>query len=218
MAVREIAVFGLGRMGSSIAETFSQRGGHVIAIDKNQKNVDEISDKVAYAIRADVSDVDTIKNLGITNVDAAVVAMSQNLEASIIAIIVCKEMNIPYVIAKAQNQLQADILTKVGADKIIFPEVQMGERVALSLMYGNFVDALTLSDEFSIIETSVPKKWVGKTLIELDVRKKYGFNVIATRTDGKLSIDVKADAPLNEGQEIIVLGNDSELTKVFKIK
>lgn len=216
MAVKEIAVLGLGRMGRSLAETFSDRGGHVIAIDIDQKNVDAISDKVAYAIRADVTDVETVKQLGISNVDAAVVAMSENFEASIVGIIVCKELGIPYVIAKAQNKLQADILKKVGADKIIFPEIEMGSRVAMSLLYGNFIDAVALSDKISIVETTVPQKWVGKTLIELDIRKKYGFNMIAIKENGNLSIDVKADQPLKATQEIVILGNDNKLTKILK--
>lgn len=216
MAVKEIAVIGLGRMGSSLAETFSDKGGHVIAIDIDQKNVDEIADKVAYAIRADITDVDTMKRLGISNVDAAVIAMSENFEASIVAIIVCKEMGIPYVIAKAQNKLQGDILKKVGADKIIYPEIEMGSRLAMSLLYGNFVDVVALSDEISIIEAMVPKRWVGKTLLELDIRKKYGFNVIAIKQDGSMSIDIKADVPLKENQEIVVLGKDVNLNKVFK--
>lgn len=216
MAVREIAVLGLGRMGRSIAETFSDKGGHVIAIDIEQKNVDDIADKVAYAIRADVTDAETIKQLGISNVDAAVVSMSGNFEGSIIAIILCKEMGIPYVIAKARNKLQGNIFSKVGADKIIYPEVEMGHRMAMSLLYGNFVDVLELSDTISIVETAIPKKWIGKTLAELDVRKKYGFNIIALKRDDKLSIDVRADQPLEEDLEIVILGDDDELTKVFK--
>lgn len=216
MAVREIAVLGLGRMGRSVAESFSAIGGHVIAIDIDQKKIDDISDKVAYAIRADVTDSDTIKQLGLSNVDAAVIAMSKNFEASIIAIIVCKEMGIPYVIIKAQNKLQGDILAKVGADKVIYPEVEMGERLAMSLLYGNFVDVFSLSEKVSIVETAIPKRWIGKTLIELDVRKKYGFNIIALKDEDKISIDVPADVPLKDNLELIVLGNVDELTKVFK--
>lgn len=216
MAVKQIAVLGLGRMGSSLAETFSDRGGHVIAIDIDQKNVDEIADKVAYAIRADITDVETAKRLGISNVDAAVVAMSENFEASIVAIIVCKELGIPYVIAKAKNALQGDILKKVGADKIIYPEIEMGSRLAMSLLYGNFVDAVSLSEEISILEAIVPKRWVGKTLLELNIRKKYGFNVIAIKQNGKIDIDVKADVPLKADQEIVVLGKEINLNKVFK--
>lgn len=216
MAIKEIVVIGLGRMGRSVAETFSDRGGHVIAIDIEQKNVDDISDRVAYAIRADVTDTETIKQLGISNVDAAVVSMGGNFEASIIAIILCKEMGIPYVIAKALNKLQGHILEKVGADKVLYPEVEMGQRLAMNLLYGNFVDVVTLSDKISIIETAVPKKWVGKTLIELDIRKKYGFNIVGIKQQGTLSIDVKADEPLKESSELVVLGNDKQLTRVFK--
>lgn len=216
MAAREIAVLGLGRFGKGVAETFSHIGGNVIAIDIDQKKVDDIADKVAYAIRADVTDSDTVERLGLSNVDAAVIAMSKSFEASIIAIILCKELGIPYIIAKAQNKLQGDILAKVGADKIIYPEVEMGEKLAMTLLYGNFVDIFSLSDKISIVETTLPKKWCGKTLVELDVRRKYGFNVIAVKEGDKISIDVPVDEPLKEDLELIVLGNVDELTKVFK--
>lgn len=216
MAVREIAVLGLGRFGKGVAETFSHIGGNVIAVDIDQKRVDDVADKVAYAIRADVTDSETVEKLGLSNVDAAVVAMSKNFEASIIAIIVCKEMKIPYIIAKAQNKLQGDILAKVGADKVVYPEVEMGERLAMSLLYGNFVDVFSLSDKVSVVETLVPRRWIGKTLVELEVRKKYGFNIIATKEGSKISIDVPVDVPLRDDLELIVLGNVDELTKVFK--
>lgn len=216
MAVREIAIFGLGRFGMSLAEMFSERGGHVIAIDNDQKKVDEIADKVAYAIKADAINVETIREMGVSNVDAAIVAMSGSFEASIMAVIACKEMGIPTVIAKPMDKLQADILLKVGADRIIFPEVEMGKRLAMSLMYGSFIDVVSLSDEIDIVEVKVPQKWIGKTLIELNLRARYGFNVIAVKSDGKISIDFKADEPLRGNWELMILGEEKILKRVFK--
>lgn len=213
---REIAIFGLGRMGQSLAREFSNRGGQVIAIDKDPKVVEEISDCVAYAIRADVTDEETVKQLGISNVDAGIVTMSEHLEASIIAVMMCKEMGIPYVIAKAQTKLQADILTKVGADRIIFPEVQMGERLAASLLYGNYVDIVTVAKGVSMIETKTPEKWVGKNLIELDLRKKYGFNVIAIEKDGKLTTEYNVEKPLKKDATMVIIGQDVKIEKIFK--
>lgn len=216
MVSREIAVLGLGRFGKGVAETFSHIGGNVIAIDIDQKKVDDIADKVAYAVRADVTDIDTVERLGLSNVDTVIIAMSKSFEASIIAIILCKELGVPYIVAKAQNKLQGNILEKVGADKVVYPEVEMGEKLAMTLLYGNFIDVFSLSDKVSIVETTLPKKWYGKTLVELDVRRRYGFNVIAVKENDRISIDVPVDEPLREGIELIVLGNVDELTKVFK--
>jgi len=215
MAVREIAVIGLGRMGRSIAEEFSAKGGQVIAVDRDERLVEEISDKVELAIRVDATNADSLKGIGLSNVDAAVVSMSDSLEASIVAVMVCKEMGVPFIVAKAKDRLQADILKQVGAHKIILPEVEIGISVAMSLLYGDYVDVVSVTDGISILEITTPQKWIGKTLIDLDLRKKYGFNVIGTKIDGKMSIDVVIDEPLTENEILVILGKDQQLAKVF---
>ncbi|MCR5835493.1 MAG: TrkA family potassium uptake protein [Lachnospiraceae bacterium] len=215
--VKEIVIFGLGRLGKCLAEEFSAKGGQVVAIDNDQKRVDEIADQVAYAIRADVMDTDTIKGLSIIkSVDAAIIAMGGNFEATIMAIIMCKEMGIENVIAKASNSIQANVLEKIGATRIIFPEEEIGKRIAMSLLFGNIVDIIPLSDKFSMVEVEVPKKWIGKNLIQLDLRKKHGFNVIAIRENNVLSIEFDIEKPLHSGMELVVVGDENRLNSVFK--
>ncbi|MFQ9514522.1 MAG: potassium channel family protein [Eubacterium sp.] len=215
--MKELAIFGMGRFGRSMAITYSNLGGKVIAVDKLQEKVDEIADYVTYALRADVTDENVIKGLGVSNVDMAVVAMSDNFEASIIVTTVCKELGIPYIVAKAKNPLQGNVLKKVGADELIFPEIETGERMAKNLAHGdNFIDIAEISNEFSIIEAKVPVNWVGKTLMELNPRSKYGFNVIAAKIDGKFEINLDVDRPFADDMQLVVLGGIKELAKVFK--
>lgn len=153
-------------------------GGKVIAIDKSQEKVDEISDYVTFAIRADLTEENVIKGLGVSNVDVAIVTIGENFEASIIVTAVCKEIGIPYIIAKASDKLQGNILTKVGADEIVYPESETGIRMAKNLAHGEkFMDIAEISDTFSIIEAKVPESWVGKNLMELSLRKNINLTL-----------------------------------------
>lgn len=215
--MREIAVFGLGKLGKSLAITYSNMGGKVIAVDVIQERVDEVADYVTYAIRADVTEENVIKELGVSGVDMAIITMGESFEASIIVTAVCKEIGIPYIIAKATDSLQGNILKKVGADEIINPEVETGQRMAKNVAHGgNFMDIAEISDEFSIVESKVPAAWVGKTLMELNPRQKHGFNIIAIRTDGEFKINPDVDIPFTEDMNLVILGEVEQLAKVFK--
>lgn len=215
--MKDIAVFGLGKLGKSLAITYSNMGGKVIAVDMVQERVDEVADYVTYAIRADVTEENVIKELGVSNVDMAIVTMGESFEASIIVTAVCKEIGIPYIISKATDSLQASILKKVGADEIINPEVETGQRMAKNVAYGeSFMDIAEVSDRFSIVESKVPDTWIGKTLMELNPRKKYGFNVIATKTEGEFKVNPDVDRPFTEDMHLVILGEVEQLAKVFK--
>lgn len=215
--MKDIAVFGLGKLGKSLAITYSNMGGKVIAVDMVQERVDEVADYVTYAIRADVTEENVIKEIGVSNVDMAIVTMGESFEASIIVTAVCKEIGISYVIAKATNSLQASILKKVGADEIINPEVETGQRMAKNVAYGGkFMDIAEISDEFSIVESKVPASWVGKTLMEINPRQKYGFNIIATKTEGEFKINPDVDSPFTEDMHLVILGEVEQLAKVFR--
>ena len=216
MDVKEIAVFGMGRMGKSVATRFSESGGQVIVIDNDQKVIDEMADKVAYAVKVDVNDIEAIKSLGIGNVDVAVITLGENLEASIMAIIACREMGVETIYARAKDRLQGRILKKVGADVIMHPEEEMGEKIAKTLRYGNLRDFINLEEGVSIIEAVIPKQWVGKNLMELNLRKKYGFNVIAIRENGKIITNVDAEQPLKADAYVVVIGEDKKLDKLLK--
>ena len=168
---KQYAVFGLGSFGESVAIELQKLGCEVVAIDANMERVEAIANQVSYAMKADIEDADFIRSLGTRNLDGVVVAASDNMEASIMATLVCKEIGVPYVMAKAKNELHATVLEKIGADSVIFPEKEMGMRVARNLMSANFTDWISLSPDYSLVETEVPEKWVGRTLLELDGRQ-----------------------------------------------
>ena len=215
--MKEIAVFGLGRLGKSLAVTYSNMGGKVIAVDRIQERVDEVADYVTYALRADVTEENVIRELGVSGVDMAVVTMGESFEASVIVTAACKELEIPYIIAKATDMLQGKVLKKVGADKIIYPEADTGQRIARNIANGGkFMDIAEISSDFSIVEGKVPASWVGKTLVELNPRNKFGFNVIAIKENGTFKINLDVNKPFTEEMQLVVLGGIKELTKVFK--
>ena len=161
---------------------------------------------VSYAMRADVSDPDALHALGGRNLDGAVVAVSESLEASIMATIISKEMGIPYVLAKAKDELQGAILEKVGADAIAYPECDMGERVAKSLMSTAFA-------EYSMAEVVIPEKWVGRSLSELKIREQYGINVVGIIQGVQVDVTLDPYEPLPEGAILILIGATSVLEK-----
>ncbi len=148
--------------GSSVALTLENMGCDVLVVDESYEKVQEISDKVSYAVKADVSEPDALQALGGRNLDGVVVAISESLEASIMATMLCKEMGIPLVVAKAKDKLQGAILQRVGADRIVYPEIEMGSRVAKSLVSKEFVDWISLSNDYSMVEIVVPQNWVRK--------------------------------------------------------
>lgn len=210
---KQFAVFGLGSFGKSVALTLESFGCDVIVVDNSYEKVQEISDSVAYAIRADASDPDAMKELGGRNLDAAIVAISEDMEAGIMATIISKEMGIPYVLAKAKNDLQGTILKKVGADEVVFPERDMGCRVAKNLVSAAFTDWIELSPEYSLTEKLIPKQWVGKSLVELKIREKYGMNVVGIMKDGHVDVTFDPHEPLSEDCILIIIGANSVLEK-----
>lgn len=213
--MKDIAVIGLGKFGRSIAEAYSAAGGSVLAIDWDGERVQEISAIVECAIRADVTDIDVVRTLGISNVDAVVVAISDNLEAAVMATILSKEEGVPLVLAKAHDEIHAKVLRKVGADKIIFPEKEMGVRIARNLKMRNFNDIVDLNDECSIIEAKAPKSWVGSNLLKIDARRKYGINVIGMRYNDKVEINIPPEMTIEEDMLLIVIGENEQIDKVF---
>lgn len=213
MTKRQFAVIGLGKFGSSIAITLANAGYEVIAIDHDEERVQEIADSVAYALRADVTEPGVLKNMGISNVDAVVVAISDDLEASVLATILAKEAGAPYVVAKGGTEMHGMILTKIGADEVIYPEKAMGTRLAKKLISGNFLDLYELSKSFSMVEVKVPEHWVDKNLKQLDLRKK-GINVIGLMDGDKVNVNVDPDMPLPAGTTVIIVAKNETLSNI----
>lgn len=210
---KQFAVFGLGSFGMSVAVTLQKLGCEVVAVDEDMDRVEEAADKVSFAMAADVGDPEVIEAMGARNLDGAVVAVS-GMEASILATMVSKEIGVPYVITKARNDLHEKVLKKVGADVVIFPEREMGMRIARSMVSKNFADWIALSDEYSMIEIAIPQKWVGKTLLDLDVRKNYDVSVVGIKRNGEFEVSPDPKKTLEEGILMILIGSNKALEKI----
>lgn len=178
MKIKQCAVLGLGVFGSTVATTLEEEGVEVLAIDNDLSCVDRVVSEVTKAVQADVTDLGQLEELGIGEFDAAVVALSNHLEESILAILHLKELGVPLVIAKAKNKTAKMILEKVGADRVIRAEKEMGVRVGRSLTRTTISDFIELNDRFAIVEITVPTNWVGKSLEELNVRVNYNMNIL----------------------------------------
>lgn len=214
---KQFAVFGLGSFGKSVALTLQSFGCDVIAVDNCYEKIQDIADSVSYAMCGDVTEPEFMKTIGARNLDGAVIAVSENLEAAIMATMISKEMGISYVLVKAMDELQGKILEKVGADSIVYPEIDMGERVAKKLISTKFIDWIELSPDYSLTEKLLPKQWEGKSLAELRVREKYGINVIGILKEDKMDMALDPSKPLQPDDMLFIIGKNSDLEK-FKLR
>ena len=214
MKKKTYAVFGLGRYGISVAKELVENGMEVIAVDTEQTIVNDAATYLPICKCADVTDAETLTKLGIGEIDTVVICMASNLEASVMAITLCKELGVKTVIAKCGSEMHQKILRKVGADKVVFPEHESGVRLAQNILCSGFVDILSLSDEVSLVEIDIKDEWVGKNLIELNLRKKYGFNIVAVKKNENVSINIDPSQPLTSEMTLIVIVNTSRLAKI----
>ena len=208
------AVFGLGRYGCAVARELVDNGMEVIAVDTDERIVNAVADDLPICKCADVTDPDVMKLLGISNVDVVIIAMANNLEASVMAVTLCKEIGVKTVIAKCANEMHQKILTRVGADQVVFPENESGIRLAKNLLSSGFVDMVSLAKNVSMIELDVRPDWVGRTLIDLKLRKKYSIHVVAMRREDRVSVDIDPHAPLSAEDRLIVIANTEKLSRL----
>lgn len=216
MKRKSFAIFGLGKFGASVARELSQAGADVMAFDIDEEKVHEIASFVTRAMKVDVCDIETMESLGLSNMDGVIIAITGNLDASIMATIVCKELGVPYVLSKSGDQIHATILQKLGADKVIVPEKESGIRVARSLMAGNIREFIELSDRIRMIELSAKPEWIGKTLRELNLRQKHGINVIGIRKDNEILINFDPDTPIDNTYSFVVVLDKKDLPSLMK--
>lgn len=216
MKEKSYAVIGLGQFGMSVAETLAESDCDVLAIDAREENIQEIADKVTYAVRADVREPEVLRALGVQNVDVAVIAVAENMEASIMATMQAKELGVPYVLAKAMNALHGKILEKIGADRVIYPEQSMGLRVARNLMSGGFLDVFELSTEFSMAEFRIPGEWVGKSLSEIRLREQHHINLVAVKHGDSVNVNLNPAEKLEAGCILVAVGKNEDLNKFRK--
>ena len=211
------AVFGLGRYGLAVAKELVNNGKEVVAVDYNQKIINDVASFLPICKCADVTDEEVISRLGIGGIDTVIVCMANNLEASVMAITLCKEAGVKNVIAKCANEMHQKILLNVGADQVVFPEKESGTRLAKNLLSSGFIDMVSLSKDVSIIEIDVKKEWFGKNLIELNLRKNYGLNIVAIKKDDKVSVDINPEIVLDNQMTLIVIANTTKLEKLKKL-
>lgn len=207
------AVFGLGRYGQAVATELVEGGMEVLAVDSNQTIVNDLAAVLPICKCADVTDPEVIARLGVADIDTVIVSMAGNLEASVMAVTLCKEAGVKTVIAKCATEMHQKILLRVGADEVVFPEKDSGVRLAKNLLSSGFIDMISLSKDTSIVEIDVKPEWVGKNLIELNLRKKHGFNIVALREGKKVTVDIDPEEPLSAHVTLIVLANTTKLAK-----
>lgn len=208
------AVFGLGRYGTAVAKELVENGMEVIAVDNREKIVNDAAAYLPVCKCADVTDAEVISRLGIGNMDTVIVCMAGNLEASVMAVTLCKEAGVKTVIAKCANEMHQKILLRVGADQVVFPENESGIRLAKNLLSSGFIDRISLSKEVSIVEIDVKDEWCGKNLIQLDLRKKYGFNIVAIKKGQQVDVNIHPEEVLDKQTNLIVIANTAKLAKL----
>ena len=208
------AVFGLGRYGRAVAKELADNGMEVIAVDLDEAVADAVAVDLPICKCADITDMEVMTQLGIHNVDTVIIAMASNLEASVMAVTLCKELGVKTVIAKCANEMHQKILTRVGADQVVFPENESGIRLAKNLLSSGFVDMISLSDNVSVVEFDIRDEWLGRSLMELNLRKKYSINVVAIRRGESVSVDIDPMEKLEESMKLIVIANTEKLGKL----
>ena len=208
------AVFGLGRYGRAIAKELVDSGAEVLAVDTDEEIVNEASADIPLCKCADITEPEVIKQLGISNIDVVIIATASNLEASVMATMLCKEAGVKTIITKCANEMHQKILSRVGADRVVFPEKESGTRLAKNLLSSGFVDIIELSKDVSMIELDVRPEWIGKTLVDLNLRKKYSINVVAIKQNGDVNIDIDPHTILTDDTNLIVVANVSKLSKL----
>jgi len=212
---KSYAVFGLGRYGRAVAKELIDSGAEVIAVDCDDKIVESLVVEFPICKCADITDPDVIKQLGISNVDTVIIAIAEDFEVSVLATMLCKEAGVGQVIVKCASDIHRQILTKIGADVVVFPEKDSGIRLAKNILSSWFIDIADISDNISIIELTAKREWIGKTILELDLRKKYSINVIALNKGDDTTISIQPDTVIEENMKLIVIADKKEIGKLI---
>ena len=210
--MRQVAVLGLGRFGTEVTKALYSYGCEVLAVDENEEKTYEVADFATHTVTTNVAEESNLKSIGITDFDAVIIAIGDNIQASIITALICKEMGVNYIVAKAQNSKHAKVLKKIGVDYVVIPEADTAIKTARLLTHPKINDLIELAGGYSLAEIAVPKDWIGKALIDLDIRNRYAVNVlIVISKDGKVNANPYGATVLSEGSKLIVGGNISDI-------
>ncbi len=212
--MKQFAVIGLGRFGSSLARALCSAGHEVLAVDMDMGRVQGIMDNVTHALQLDVTNETAVRELGLKNFDVVIISIGSDLEASILATLIAKEAGVKYIVAKVSSESHAKVLSKIGANKIVFPERDMAERIAHNIISSNILDYIELSPEYSIMELAPLEEWKNRSLNQLDMRRRYGVNVLAIKHEDRINVFPKADDVIEEGDVVVAVGNNDDLNKI----
>lgn len=214
---RQFVVIGCGRFGTSVAMKLNELNCEVMVVDNNEETIQDISEYVTHAVQADATDENTIRSLGIRNFDVAVVTIGSDIQSSILITLMCKELGVKHVVAKAQNELHAKVLYKIGADRVVFPEREMGIRIAKNLVFDNILDYVELDPRYGIAEIYAPEEWIGKTLKELELRTNYHINVLGIKRGAELDVQFDPEDEITEGTVLVIIGGNDDINKLEKL-
>ncbi|MBP3542584.1 MAG: TrkA family potassium uptake protein [Clostridia bacterium] len=214
MKTKQYLVVGMGRFGTSVAKSLCEQGHEVLAIDGQKEAVDDIAPFVTEAVQLDVTDEAALTSLDVASFDAAIVSIGTDTRASILVCVLLKELGVPYLIAKANDDLHAKVLTKIGVDRVVFPERDMGARLARSIVSPSVLELMNLSDDYQIMEIILPENWEGKSLKTLDVRRKYGVNILAVNRNDLFMVSPAPDMPLEKDDTLLVLGKQQDVEEL----
>lgn len=214
MRSKQYIVFGIGRFGSALCKALGEMGHEVLAVDSNEDHISAISPFVTQALQLNATDEEAMHSLGVRNFDAAIVSIGDNLRDSIMVTLLCKELGSKYLVAKATDELHAKMLKKMGADRVVFPERDMGIRVAKTLVSPRILDLMNLTGDYMMADITAPLGWVGHTLGELDVRKKYNVSVLVVHREADIIMSLSADTRILHGDDLLILGHREDIERV----
>ncbi len=214
MKRQQFAVIGIGRFGSSVASSLVGQGYEVLAVDRDAESIQKISEVVTHAVCVDTTDEEALKSLGIRNFDVVVVAIGEDVQASILTTLLLKEAGVGYIVAKAQNELHGKMLEKIGADRVVYPERDMGMRIAHCLVSTNVLEYIELSPDLSIVEVAVPREMVGKPLSESNLREGFGLNLVAIKRGDSISVSPKPQEVFRQGDILFVIGENRGIRRL----
>ena len=214
--MKSYIVIGLGRFGAELATKLYECGEEVLAVDTNESIVDKIADHVTRAVTADARDLDVLEKLGAENFDRAVVAVGSDLAASALITMNLKTLNVPFIMCKAHDDTYREILERLGADRVVLPEREVADRLALGLTHAGVMEYIELSEEFGIVEMEPIDEWIGKSIKDLELRTRYGANVIALRDKDDIQIPPDITTPITADHIMVMLGSYEMLEKLKK--
>lgn len=215
--MKSILLIGLGRFGRHIASKLNELGHQIMAVDIQEERVDAVLPYVTNAQIGDCTNEDFLGSLGVRNFDVCIVAIGGNFQNSLETTSLLKELGARMVVSRAERDVQAKFLLRNGADEVVYPEKQVADWTAIRYSSDHIFDYIELSEDYAIFEVAVPREWIGKTIGEIDIRRKYNINIMATKMNEELNITISPDVKFTENQTMLVLGNNKDLQKCFHI-